>query len=247
MQQSCQIEPIGYFKTAAEERYSVGRQPGIVHNRGVILLNKGMEQALEDLDGFDRIWVIYRFHRNTHWNPKVLPPRGGKKRGVLATRSPHRPNFLGLSCVHLINIQGLQLEIEAHDLIDGTPILDIKPYLVYADSFPEAKQGWVGSLEEKRYTLIWSDKARAKADYLQFIEENIRPRLEVNPFPSKNNRIRTLTGEVYEIAYKSWRISFRLQDFTVYIEDVYSGYPEGTTSSRWDDLLLHEEFKTYFG
>lgn len=245
--QGLNIEPIGYFEGDAEERYSVGRQPGIVKgNCGKIILNPGLEQAMEDLEGFDRIWVIYRFHRNTHWKPKVLPPRGEKKRGVFATRSPHRPNFLGLSCLEVKKIEGLTIEIEGHDLLDGTPIFDIKPYIVYADSFPHAKQGWLDKLQEKCYTLTWSALARAKADFLNCIEENIRPRLVVNPFPSKNNRIRPLENDRYEIAYKSWRISFCVAEETVHILDIFSGYSADTKESPWNDLHIHTEFNERF-
>lgn len=246
------IEPIGYFKTEADERYSVGRQGGIVKNTGEVILNPGFEQSLEDLEGFERIWLIYGFHRNTNWKAKVLPPRGEKKRGVFATRSPHRPNFLGLSCVKLISVAGLTLEIEEHDLLDGTPIFDIKPYLVYADSYPAAKQGWVDDLEvQKKFSVAWSPLALAKADYLRSgwnigIEGNIIPRLEVNPFPAKNNRIRALEKDCYEIAYKTWRVSFKIDGLAVIVEDVYSGYMLGETGSKWDDYHIHEAFEKLF-
>lgn len=244
------IEPIGYFKTEADERYAVGRQGGVVKSCGQIILNSGcqFEQGLEDLYGFERIWLIYGFHRNAQWKPKVLPPRGEKKRGVFATRSPHRPNFLGLSCVKLISVKGLALEIEEHDLLDGTPVFDIKPYLTYADSYPAAKQGWVDALEsQKKFSLIWSSEALEKAEYLQFqwnipMEGNISPRLQVNPFPSKNNRIRLLENGMYEIAYKSWRASFSIDGLSINIRDVYSGYKPGETTSKWNDLHIHKAF-----
>ncbi len=247
------IKPIGYFRADAEERYAVGRQSGLIKNQGKIVLNAGcqFEQALQDLEGFERVWLIYGFHKNVNWKPKILPPRGEKKRGVFATRSPHRPNFLGLSCVKLKSVKRLAIEIEEHDLLDGTPIFDIKPYIVYADSFPTAKQGWVDELEtQKKFTLHWSPKALQKADYLKvhgdiLIEKNINPRLEVNPLPTKNNRIHLLKEELYEIAYKSWRISFKIEDQTVHICDIYSGYKLGETNSKWNDLPIHEAFSTF--
>src|ERR1700760_4597145 len=96
-----QFDPIGYFLSEQKEKYEVPRQPGMISNEGIIRLNPhhDFEQALEGLDGFDRIWILFHFHQNTTWKPKVLPPRGEKKQGIFATRSPHRPNFIGLSCV----------------------------------------------------------------------------------------------------------------------------------------------------
>ncbi len=106
------IEPIGYLRTTANKRHEAPRQPGSSESDlpGRIVLEAGhnYEQAVEDLSGFSKIWLIYWFDRNENWKPMVLPPRGpaGKKRGVFATRSPHRPNPIGLSLVDLIEIKG---------------------------------------------------------------------------------------------------------------------------------------------
>lgn len=105
------------------------------------------EDALQDLDGFDRLWLIYAFHRNQGWRPRVKPPRGGPKRGVLATRSPHRPNSIGLSAVELVRVVGRTLHLRGVDLLDGTPVLDIKPYVPYADAFPASAAGWIDDLD----------------------------------------------------------------------------------------------------
>jgi tRNA-Thr(GGU) m(6)t(6)A37 methyltransferase TsaA len=107
------------------------------------------EKAIQDLDGFDRLWLIYAFHLSDGWTSTVKPPRGGPKRGVLATRSPHRPNSIGLSAVELIKIEGRTLHLRGVDLLDGTPVLDIKPYVPYADAFPDAKAGWIDELDAK--------------------------------------------------------------------------------------------------
>lgn len=107
------------------------------------------ESVLQDLSGFDRLWLIFALHRSEGWKSRVKPPRGGPKRGVLATRSPHRPNAIGLSAVELVKIEGRTLHLRGVDLLDGTPVLDIKPYVPYADAFPEAKAGWIDALDEK--------------------------------------------------------------------------------------------------
>lgn len=105
------------------------------------------EAALRDLKGFERIWLVFVFHRSDGWNPQVKPPRGGPRRGVLATRSPHRPNAIGLSAVELVAVEGQRLRVRGVDLLDGTPILDIKPYVPYADAFPQSRAGWIDELD----------------------------------------------------------------------------------------------------
>lgn len=107
------------------------------------------EQVIQDLGGFERIWLIFAFHLSEGWNARVKPPRGGPKRGVLATRSPHRPNAIGLSAVELMSINGRMLHLRSVDLLDGTPVLDIKPYIPYADAFPGSKAGWIDELDAK--------------------------------------------------------------------------------------------------
>ena len=103
--------------------------------------------AFRDLAGFQRIWLLFAFHRSEGWKAEVKPPRGGGKRSVLATRSPHRPNAIGLSAVELLAIDGHGLRVRGIDLLDGTPILDIKPYVPYADAFPDSRAGWIDAVD----------------------------------------------------------------------------------------------------
>jgi tRNA (adenine37-N6)-methyltransferase len=104
-------------------------------------------QAYRDLAGFERIWLIFSFHRSEGWKAEVRPPRGGGKRSVLATRSPHRPNAIGLSAVELVGVEEGALRVRGIDLLDGTPVLDIKPYVPYADAFPDSRAGWIDELD----------------------------------------------------------------------------------------------------
>lgn len=142
------MRPIGVVHSSYQERFAVPRQPSLDEPLPAIIeLHSGtnLDQALKDLDGFSHIWVLYWMHLNQGWNPTVIPPRGPKKRrGLFATRAPHRPNSIGLSAVRLIKVEEHTLHIQGHDMLDGTPVLDIKPYLPYADSFPQAECGWVG-------------------------------------------------------------------------------------------------------
>jgi tRNA-Thr(GGU) m(6)t(6)A37 methyltransferase TsaA len=247
-----EIDPIGTFHSKQKEKYEVPRQPGIAANDGLIRLlpHRGFEQALEGLEGFERIWVIFRFHQNTHWKPKVLPPRGDVKQGVFATRSPHRPNFLGLSCVELLSVNGLDLHIANHDLMDGTPILDIKPYINYADSFQCKRQGWLENLDI-HYSIEWSPIAQQQIDDLfnwgVDLKGLVEMRLATNPLPSSNNRIREIASNSYELACKTWRIYYRLDPLKILITHLDSGYDaatlRGEKTSRWDDLPIHQEYK----
>lgn len=108
------------------------------------------ESAIRDLSGFDRLWLIFAFHLSEGWKSRVKPPRGGPKRGVLATRAPHRPNAIGLSAVELVAVDGRTLHLRGVDLLDGTPVLDIKPYVPYADAFPDARAGWIDEVDAEQ-------------------------------------------------------------------------------------------------
>ena len=120
--------------------------------------------AFRDLEGFERIWLIFAFHRSQGWKAEVKPPRGGGKRSVLATRSPHRPNAIGLSAVELLGVEGHALRVRGLDLLDGTPILDIKPYVPYADAFPGSRAGWIDSIDaaQGQHSAPGPRRARSK-------------------------------------------------------------------------------------
>lgn len=106
------------------------------------------EAALEGLAGIEYVWVIGYLHLNRGFSAQVIPPRGPRiRRGVLATRSPHRPNPISLSAARLRGVEGLVLHLGSLDLLDGTPVLDIKPYVPYADAFPEASAGWIDAID----------------------------------------------------------------------------------------------------
>ena len=142
---------------AYTDKFAVPRQPGLVPE---VLTRITFEpdyrnpDALRGIEGFSHLWLVWVFDRSLReeWSPTVRPPRlGGNKRvGVFATRSPFRPNPIGLSCVRLVKVENCELLVEGADLADDTPILDIKPYLPYSDSVPEAKIGFVTNLADPR-------------------------------------------------------------------------------------------------
>ncbi len=157
-QQPITLTPIGVVHSPYTERFGTPRQPPITEQTlgdtaqaGVIELHPGhnYDQALRNLDGFDRIWVVFIFHLNRGWNPLVRPPRGPEhKQGLFSTRAPHRPNPIGLSCLLLDRIDGRNVYVRGLDMLDQTPVLDIKPYVPYADAFPEARAGWLTGLRQ---------------------------------------------------------------------------------------------------
>ena len=151
---ACEI--IGYVRSPYKERFGTPRQPPVteqtLEDRALdasieLIPGRNFEQALKDLEGFYYIWVLAWLHLNDGWNTQVIPPRGPKlKRGLFATRAPHRPSPIGLSALKLLDIEGRTLKVRGVDLLDGTPVLDIKPYVPYTDAFPNAKAGWLEGL-----------------------------------------------------------------------------------------------------
>ncbi|MCB9797350.1 MAG: tRNA (N6-threonylcarbamoyladenosine(37)-N6)-methyltransferase TrmO [Alphaproteobacteria bacterium] len=140
------LTPIGRVRSPFTERHGTPRQAGEAGGRGQLVLDPERVPlaALSDLEGIERLWVLSWLHLNgPGWPARVRPPRGGPKRGLFATRAPHRPNPLGLSVVRLLGVEGHVLEVDGLDLIDGTPILDLKPYVPFADAFPDSAVGWV--------------------------------------------------------------------------------------------------------
>ncbi len=170
---SFSFKPIGTVESPFKEKFGTPRQPGLVkESRGSILLRDDLNpDALEGLAEYSHVWVVFVFHENQSVREgretvktKVHPPRlEGKSVGVFATRSPHRPNPIGLSLVQIEKIEGRRIFISGLDLIDGTPVLDLKPYLPSVESLPEATEGWSGPLASKSVSIEWSEQARADA------------------------------------------------------------------------------------
>ena len=148
------IHPIAHIRTDFTDKFGIPRQSGLVPELTACIVFEPEYRdpnALVGIEGYDRLWLIWQFSTvaaeyaaGKSWRPTVRPPRlGGNERcGVFATRSPYRPNALGLSCVELAGVENGELIVRGADLLDGTPIFDIKPYLAYTDSHPEARGGF---------------------------------------------------------------------------------------------------------
>ena len=243
-----ELEPIGIFHCKEKYPYDVPRQGVLAGaNRGEIELFPGrnLEQALLGLEGFSRIWVLFHFSQAEGWRPMVLPPRHTEhKQGVFATRSPYRPNHIGMSCVKLLGIEGLRIIVEGHDLLEGTPVLDIKPYLPYADAFPDAKAGWTEQTEAK-YAVSFSENAAAQLDWLEnngvpCIKAFILDRLENDPLNPRRNR---MCGDL--LAYRTWRVRFDVTEGRVLVQEILSGYTQEElrdTADKYGDKQVHRTF-----
>lgn len=223
------FEAIGVVHSPYKELYSAPKQP--LHDSKEqsvtieLFAHKNYEQALQDVEGIERLWILWVFHKalrpsdnSMTWKPKVNTPRDTTKRGVFATRTPHRPNPIGISVVELESIDGRFLNVRGNDMIDGTPILDIKPYIPQYDSFPESMIGWLENIEQRPLPSIeWTTSARESALSVYsatglHIEEIIERLLTQSNEPRSFNRIeQRKDGEKnYEfvIAIKEWRADF---------------------------------------
>jgi len=196
---SYSVEPIATIRTPYREKFSTPRQSGLTPTaRGRVELHPeyASPEAVRGLEGFSHIWLLFLFHQTyaQGWKPTVRPPRlGGNRRvGVFACRSPFRPNPIGLSAVKLLSINysngQVTLEVQGADLIDGTPILDIKPYLPYTDGIPRATGGFADRVPEARLVVEFSTLAReqlAKMDGQNpALETLVRETLALDPRPA---------------------------------------------------------------
>lgn len=214
------IQPVGYIRSCYREKFGVPRQPNLVTEARaqLVLLPEFPLETVRGLQGFSHLWLIFRFHLTSDqgWHPTVRPPRlGGNQRlGVFATRSTFRPNSLGLSVVQLLGISEskgqVRLELQGADLLDGTPIVDIKPYLPYVDALPQARAGFAQlapvSALKVRFSTIASVQCQDQSTKWQVnMELLICQILQQDPRPAY--RVGTLDTREY---------GMRLYDFDVH-------------------------------
>lgn len=166
------IEPVAFFRSPLTSKFGIPRQGGLAHSlRGTIVLEPKYRhaEAVKGLEKFSHLWLIWEFSANRHAakSPVVRPPvlGGNEKVGVFATRSPFRPNNIGLSSVRLSHVEwessrGPVIHVKGADLMDGTPIYDIKPYVVYADCHPEARSGFVDERKWNKLQVEISDTVK---------------------------------------------------------------------------------------
>ncbi len=190
------LKPIGTIHSCYGEKFGIPRQPGLVKSATAtleLLPPCNTPDALRGLDGFSHLWVIFLFHQSADhpWKATVRPPRlGGNERvGVFASRSNFRPNPIGLSVVELLGVDGTVLRLGGGDFLDGTPVLDIKPYIPYADRIPAATGAFADDPPEPVNTVEFSESADAAIDTLEnekrpALRQLIADLLAYNPRPA---------------------------------------------------------------
>ncbi len=257
------LDPIGFLRSTLTTKVQAARQPraaGGTPARIELLPGRNFEHALEDLAQWELIWVIFWFHLNRGWRPKVLPPRSTSgRKGVFATRSPHRPNPIGMSVVRLESVDGLILHIRDADMLDGTPVLDLKPYVPYTDAHPGAGSGWLEDAAPAGTSAQPPDPVRAHG--VQFaalateqavwiethtglaIRERIQSTLALGPAPHPYRRIRRV-DEGMQLSVKEWRVRFTVVEREVHVVEIHSGFRDSQLAAGGadDSLRPHREF-----
>ena len=220
------IRPIAYIKSDFTDKFGIPRQSGLVPEltaRIVFEPEYRDPNALVGLEGYSHLWLIWQFSTvaaeyaaGKSWRPTVRPPRlgGNARRGVFATRSPYRPNALGLSCVELAGIENGDILVKGADLLDGTPIFDIKPYLPYVDAHPEARGGFTEqtasyALKVNCPQLLLDKLPKEKqAALLGVLKNDPRPAYQHDP------------DRIYAMDFGGYRVQFRVSETSLTVIDI---------------------------
>ncbi len=255
------LKPIGIFRSDKKYPYETASQGSLDQSgeRALIdlLPGKNFEQAVRGISKMSHIWVIFGFHQNENWKPIVTVPRGSiDKQGVFATRSPHRPNPLGLSLVEVLDVTERQIWVKNFDLLDGTPILDIKPFHPEADVPINPKFGWMENLNQDQYVVLTTPEFDKRAQYLhgngvKQITPFCSQQLRFDPFNAEKKRVKMESDTNRGVlAYRTWRILFFHREMIIRLDRIFSGYTNEDLKNRedkWKDKALHREFNAIFG
>ena len=220
------MKTIAYIRNDFSSKFGVPRQPGLVPEITSTIVFEPeyrVVEALRGIEGYSHLWVIWRFHQaeRERWSPTVRPPRlGGNARvGVFATRSPYRPNPIGLSVVKLVAVErderlGMVLRVSGADMVDGTPVLDIKPYLPYADCVPEATGGFTQTTEKRQVEVVcpeeWLDRVppEKRDALLGILRQDPRPAYQNDP------------ERVYGFGFAGLEVRFRVEEGTLTVVEI---------------------------
>jgi len=240
------IEPIGVIRSCFGGKFAAPRQPGLCPSAwGSLVFHDayGSDEALRGIDGFSHLWLIFSFHQTLGqgWHPTVRPPRlGGNQRvGVFATRSPFRPNGLGLS---LVRLEGVEREVSGAavlrlgglDLIDGTPVFDIKPYLPYAESPLDATAGFASEAPPRLQVCVHEDARAAFEQLPARAQAVLREALALDPRPA------TQTGDTSRIFGADLcgsNVRFTIADGICRIVEITSGTAPHSSSVKKGEVV----------
>ncbi len=217
------LKVIAYARNGHTDKFGIPRQSreeSPILTRIVFEPDYAIPEALRGIEGYSHLWLLWganltptlstREGDKLDWSPTVRPPRlgGNKRMGVFATRSPFRPNPIGLSSVKLIRVENGELIVSGADVLDGTPIYDIKPYLSFSDSHPDAKNGFAEETKDYELEIVWSNLPitdQEKADLEYILRQDPRPGYQDNP------------ERVYKMDYAGLRVSFRVEGLKVFV------------------------------
>lgn len=227
------MEIIAHIHTDFPTKFGVPRQSGLVVGlpaRIVFTPEFRNADALRGLEGFSHIWLLWDFseaHDGKPWRPTVRPPRlgGNRRMGVWATRSPFRPNHIGLSCVRILSIdlhtsQGPVICVDGADLMDGTPILDIKPYLPFTDCHPDARGGFAQEQNERLEPLEVCIPAHLEHLIPEEKRESVRTILSSDPRP----HYQADSSRTYVMPFSTLEISFQVSEGILTVTDISAGH-----------------------
>lgn len=220
-----EIKVIAHIKTDFPTKFGVPRQSGLTDSEAEIIFEPEyrVKEAFRGLEEYSHIWVLWEFSQvdSKKWSPTVRPPRlgGNKRKGVFATRSPFRPNPIGLSCLELIRInweakEGPILIVRGADMVDGTPVYDIKPYLTYVDCREDAKSGFADQAKEYHLQVKFENDCEKKLNekekqiLIQILQQDPRPAYQKNP------------DRVYGMEYAEYEIKFKVNHQELYVTDI---------------------------
>ena len=220
------IKPIAYIHTDFSSKFGIPRQSGLVDELEAKIIFEPqyrIPEAFRGLEGYSHVWLLWQFSEcaEKDWSPTVRPPRlgGNKRMGVFASRSPFRPNSIGLSCVKLIKIEetadfGTVLTVSGADLLDGTPIIDVKPYLPYVDSHPEASGGF--ALQEKEGSLDVVFPSELLSVIPESKQEALRAVLKQDPRPQYQND----SERIYGLGFAGYDVRFKVNENLLTVVEV---------------------------
>ena len=237
------MEVIARIRNDFPTKFGLPRQSGLVEEveaRVVFEPPYRVAEALRGIEAFSHLWLIWGFHearragdREGIWQPTVRPPRlgGNTRMGVFATRSPFRPNPIGLSCVRLLRVEedprlGHVLVIAGADMMDGTPVYDVKPYLPYADCRPEATGGFTDQTAKRQVTVVIPDGCLAQLPPGK--AEELRGVLRQDPRPAYHND----PGRVYGFGFAGMEVRFTVEDHVLTVREIL---PAGVQEEKHDD------------
>lgn len=217
------LQAIAYVRSPYKQRFGVPRQPGLVPAARVCieLLPEFSADCVRGLERFSHIWVQFVFHgvAEEGWQPLVRPPRlgGNRKMGVFATRSPFRPNPLGLSLLQLERVDtadGVKLWCDGADLLDGTPVLDIKPYVPFVEAKPDAAAGFA-PVPPVPLQVVWPNETMA-AELPPAVRLLIEQSIAQDPRPAYQD----VPQRVYKMAVENWEVGFRFEGGTALVTEI---------------------------